>query len=78
MLLLGETGGGVPVQVNLQVNRTTQFGLVAEDVEKVNPDLVARDKEGKTIHRPLRRGERDVAQRVSKRAPQSRAAGETS
>jgi hypothetical protein len=24
-----------------------QFGLVAEDVEKVNPDLVARDKEGK-------------------------------
>jgi hypothetical protein len=26
---------------------TTQFGLVAEDVEKVNPDLVVRDKEGK-------------------------------
>ena len=25
-----------------------QFGLVAEDVEKVNPDLVLRDKEGKT------------------------------
>src|SRR5437773_6240790 len=25
----------------------TQFGLVAEDVEKVNPDLVARDAEGK-------------------------------
>jgi hypothetical protein len=24
-----------------------QFGLVAEDVEKVNPDLVARDQEGK-------------------------------
>ena len=24
-----------------------QFGLVAEDVEKVNPDLVLRDKEGK-------------------------------
>ena len=24
-----------------------QFGLVAEDVEKVNPNLVARDKEGK-------------------------------
>jgi trimeric autotransporter adhesin len=24
-----------------------QFGLVAEEVEKVNPDLVARDKEGK-------------------------------
>ena len=26
---------------------TTQFGLVAEDVEKVNPELVVRDKEGK-------------------------------
>jgi hypothetical protein len=30
----------------------SQFGLVAEDVEKVNPDLVVRDKEGKpyTVH----------------------------
>jgi hypothetical protein len=27
--------------------QTPQFGLVAEDVEKVNPDLVVRDKEGK-------------------------------
>jgi trimeric autotransporter adhesin len=26
---------------------TQQFGLVAEDVEKVNPDLVVRDKDGK-------------------------------
>jgi trimeric autotransporter adhesin len=26
---------------------TSQFGLVAEDVEKVNPDLVVCDKEGK-------------------------------
>jgi hypothetical protein len=25
----------------------TQFGLVAEEVEKVNPDLVARDAQGK-------------------------------
>jgi trimeric autotransporter adhesin len=25
----------------------SQFGLVAEDVEKVNPDLIVRDKEGK-------------------------------
>ncbi|MGI8957340.1 MAG: tail fiber domain-containing protein [Chthoniobacterales bacterium] len=24
-----------------------QFGLVAEQVEKVNPDLVARDEQGK-------------------------------
>ena len=28
-------------------DNTPQFGLVAEDVEKVNPDLVARDAEGK-------------------------------
>jgi hypothetical protein len=27
--------------------RTPQFGLVAEDVEKVNPALIVRDKEGK-------------------------------
>ena len=26
---------------------TSQFGLVAEDVEKINPDLVVRDNEGK-------------------------------
>jgi hypothetical protein len=28
-------------------DRTPEFGLVAEDVEKVNPDLVARDAGGK-------------------------------
>ena len=27
--------------------RTPEFGLVAEEVEKVNPDLVARDEQGK-------------------------------
>src|SRR6266513_6220664 len=27
--------------------RIAQFGLVAEEVEKVNPDLVVRDKKGK-------------------------------
>jgi hypothetical protein len=31
----------------LDPNRIPQFGLVAEQVEKVNPDLVARDGEGK-------------------------------
>jgi hypothetical protein len=31
----------------IDANRTPQFGLVAEDVEKVNPDLVVRDAEGK-------------------------------
>ena len=29
-----------------------QFGLVAEEVEKVNPDLVVRDKEGKPYSCP--------------------------
>jgi predicted RNase H-like nuclease (RuvC/YqgF family) len=28
-------------------NNIPQFGLIAEDVEKVNPDLVVRDNEGK-------------------------------
>jgi hypothetical protein len=28
-------------------SRLSQFGLVAEDVEKVNPDLIVRDKQGK-------------------------------
>ena len=49
---------------------TPQFGLVAEEVEKVNPDLVVRDKDG-SLHRALRRGKRDVAQRVPKRASQT-------
>ena len=31
----------------LDPNNIPQFGLVAEDVEKVNPDLVARDHDGK-------------------------------
>jgi hypothetical protein len=32
---------------DLDPNGIPQFGLVAEDVEKVNPDLVARDDQGK-------------------------------
>jgi Chaperone of endosialidase len=31
----------------LDPDRIPQFGLVAEEVEKVNPDLVARDADGK-------------------------------
>jgi hypothetical protein len=31
----------------------SQFGLVAEEVEKVNPDLVVRDKVGKPVQRAL-------------------------
>jgi hypothetical protein len=30
----------------IDAERTPQFGLVAEDVEKINPDLVVRDAEG--------------------------------
>ena len=32
---------------NIDPAGTSQFGLVAEEVEKVNPDLVVRDKDGK-------------------------------
>jgi hypothetical protein len=32
---------------NLDPESVPQFGLVAEEVEKVNPDLVARDAQGK-------------------------------
>ena len=38
-----------------------QFGLVAEQVEKVNPDLVVRDAKGRSLHCALRSRERDVA-----------------
>jgi len=31
----------------IDADRTPQFGLVAEEVEKVNPDLVTRDEQGK-------------------------------
>jgi hypothetical protein len=31
----------------IDADRTPQFGLIAEDVEKVNPNLVARDEQGK-------------------------------
>ena len=41
---------------------TSQFGLVAEDVEKVNPDLIVRDNEGKPYTVRYDAGERDVAQ----------------
>ena len=40
---------------------SSQFGLVAEQVENVNPDLVVRDDD-ENHHCPIRSGERDVAQ----------------
>jgi hypothetical protein len=33
----------------VEADRIPQFGLVAEEVEKVNPDLVSRDGEGKAF-----------------------------
>jgi trimeric autotransporter adhesin len=40
----------------------SQFGLVAEQVEKVRPDLVARDKEGRPYSVRYEAVKRDVAQ----------------
>jgi endosialidase-like protein len=37
----------VTFQYKIDKTSTPQFGLIAEDVEKVNPDLVVRDKKGK-------------------------------
>ena len=37
-----------------------QFGLVAEQVAKVDSDLVARDEGRQAVYRPLRGGERDA------------------
>ena len=41
---------------------TSQFGLVAEDVEKVNPRPRRSRCRGESLHGSLRSSERDVAQ----------------
>jgi hypothetical protein len=41
---------------------SSQFGLVAEQVENVNPDLVVRDDDGKIITVRYEAAEREVAQ----------------
>jgi hypothetical protein len=56
----------------------SQLDLVAEEVEKVNPDLAVRDTEGQALHRSLRSGERDVTQRIPQRTPQSEGIGNNS
>ena len=56
--------------------RSLDFGLIAEDVATVNPDLVARDDEGKIVTVRYQAVNCDVAQRVPKRASQSAGAGE--
>ena len=63
-----------PVTLPLQERHAKarhSFGLIAEEVAEVNPDLVVRDKNGEILQRALRPGERDVAQRVPERAPQA-------
>jgi hypothetical protein len=55
----------------LDPNGIPQFGLVAEEVEKVNPDLVARDAQGKAYTVRYEAIKRDVAERVPQRAPYS-------
>ena len=39
----------------------SQFGLIAEEVAEVNPDLILRDR-GRNLQCSVRRSERDVAQ----------------
>ena len=51
-----------------------QFGLVAEEVAEICPDLVLRDGKGE-IYSVRRSRERDAAKRVPQRAPQGRATG---
>ena len=47
---------------------TPQFGLLAEDVAKVNPEPCDSRPRGQTTRSALRRSKRDVAQRVPQRA----------
>ena len=47
-----------------------QFGLVAEEVEKVNPNLVLHDKEGKPYSVRYDRVNAMVLNEFSKRAPE--------
>ena len=39
--------GQLPLQAGDDATQTLAFGLIAEEVAKVNPDLVVRDAEGK-------------------------------
>ena len=57
--------------------RIQQFGLIAEQVENVNPDLVVRDNEGKPYSVRCRPGERDAAQPVPESTSQNGAAAKT-
>jgi hypothetical protein len=45
-----------------------QYGLIAEEVAKVYPDLVQYDDQGKALHRALPSDQRDASQRVPEAA----------
>ena len=47
VLLLKPVSFRYKKEIDPEATNAVQFGLVAEDVEKVNPDLIVRDKEGK-------------------------------
>jgi len=55
----------------LDPDNLPQFGLVAEEVEKVNPDLVVRDWEWESYHGSLRSRERDVLNEFLKEHPKA-------
>ena len=44
-----------------KAENTPQFGLIAEDVAEVNPDLVVRDADGKPLTVRYDQVQRDVA-----------------
>ena len=54
---------------------TPQFGLVTEEVEKVNPTLVVPDANGKVQHRAYAAVDATLLKRVSQRTPQRAGAG---
>ena len=54
-----------PYKSEIDPAGTRQFGLVADEVEKVSPDLIVRDKRRQPVQRPLRPDQRHAAQRVS-------------
>ena len=62
----------VTFKFNSDWKGTTQYGLIAEEVDKVDPKLVTHGKNGETVSRPLRADQLDVTQRVPQRAQKNR------
>ena len=54
----------VTFKYNSDWKGTTQYGLIAEEVAEVNPELVVRGKNGEVADRALRADQQHVAQRV--------------